>query len=106
MVIIPINRKNKIYQISGTMKQRKKPVIAVFMMIIQQKLPKRRTVIKQKRNHTSFPVMKQHGNKNELPRGRAREVSCLRKVIFQNQTLVVAQKFSRIFLDLQHNFEF
>lgn len=43
---------------------------------------------------------------NELPRGRAREVSCLRKVIFQNQTLVVAQKFSRIFLDLQHNFEF
>ena len=45
-------------------------------------------------------------NGNELPRGRAREVSCLRKVIFQNQTLVVAQKFSRIFLDLQHNFEF
>ena len=44
--------------------------------------------------------------RNELPRGRAREVSCLRKVIFQNQTLVVAQKFSRIFLDLQHNFEF
>ena len=49
---------------------------------------------------------RQNSELNELPRGRAREVSCLRKVIFQNQTLVVAQKFSRIFLDLQHNFEF
>ena len=56
---------------------------------------------------TPFPLVF-HGKFviNELPRGRAREVSCLRKVIFQNQTLVVAQKFSRIFLDLQHNFEF